>query len=447
MQHPSLDETKARPRRHVSTAYVTTLAIGLVVGAGIFKAPAYVAANAGSADWLFAAWLIGGALTLIGALCYAELALAFPDSGGDYHFLKLAFGPTIAFLFAWGRLTVINTGAMALLAFALGDYANEFWPLGANGSALYAWAAIAALTLYNLRGAFAAKSGDFAATGLEVAGVLSIGMAGVSVAVLGLPPVTADAAMAPSPAAFGTALVFVLLAFGGWNDIATLSAEVRDSRRGMLVALVTAVVVITLLFVFANWALWRGLGLEGLAQSNAPAIDLARRAFGEVGVTATMIAVALAALTSINAIMIVGARTTHALARDWPALRSLAHWDPSRGAPLRAMIAQSAVAGVLVAFGAVSRGGFSSLVDYTAPVYWLFILLAGLAVIVLRLKLPNAPRPFRTPLFPVLPLLLIASSAFVLWSSLAFVKIGALAGLAILAVGLLSYQLTKTGRK
>lgn len=420
------------------------LAIGMVVGAGIFKAPVFVAANAGAAEWLFAAWLIGGALTLVGALCYAELASAFPNAGGDYHFLKLAFGPAIAFLFAWGRFAVINTGAMALLAFALGDYANEVWPLGDAGSALYAWGAIVALTLYNLRGAVASKVGDFTVTGLEVIGVLSIGIAGVAIAVSGTPPMTGDPVTTPSPAAFGTALVFVLLAFGGWSDIATLSAEIRNERRGMAIALVAAIVAITLLFVFANWALWRGLGLEGLAQSEAPAIDLARRAFGEIGVPVTMVAVALAALTSINAIMIVGARTTYALARDWPLLGGLAHWDASRGAPLRAMIAQSAVASALVAFGALSRGGFSSLVDYTAPVYWLFILLAGVAVVVLRVRLPDVARPFRVPLFPLLPLTLCASAAFVLWSSIAYVKFGALAGLSILAVGAMMRLLTKS---
>ena len=141
-------------------------------------------------------------------------------------------------------------------------------------------------------------------------------------------------------------------------------------------------------------------------------------------------------MTSINATIIVGARTTFAAARDWPALGKLGDWNDSRGIPAVAIVAQSVVALLLIGLGTATRQGFATLVDYTAPVYWLFMALSGVALLILRRTHPHTPRPFRTPLYPLLPLLFTASSLFVLWSSLAYVRVGAVVGLAVLGFGL-----------
>jgi len=352
-------------------------------------------------------------------------------------------GRQVSFLFAWARFAVINTGSIALLGFVLGDYANRVLDLGPQGPALDALAAIAALTLFNLKSMYENAGADYAMTGLEVAGVLIIAAAGVALVIAGTPPLTADAPPAAGvPAGIGLALVFVLLAFGGWSEIATLSAEVKDARRGMVKALVLAILSITLLYLAANWAFWRGLGLEGLAASKAPAADLMAQAFGEAAGIITAIAIALATITSINATIVVGARTTFAAAADWPALGAIGRWDGARGIPLRAILAQSAVAILLVGYGAMSYDGFQALVDYTAPVFWLFMLLSGLGVIVLRLRDPEAPRPFMVPLYPVLPLVFAASSVFMLWSSTVYVadtygRAGPMMSLAVLAAGVI----------
>ncbi|MBX9745962.1 MAG: amino acid permease, partial [Hyphomonadaceae bacterium] len=253
----------------MSSAYVAMLAVGMVVGAGIFKSPALVAEAAGSAEWLFIAWALGGLITLVGALCYAELATAFAHPGGDYHFLKLAYGRSWSFLFAWARFTVINSGSIALLGFVLGDYLNVVLPLGSEGAAIYAALSVGILTAFNLRGAGKGHdAADYGLTGLEVIGLLAMVSAGLVLIVQGVPP--ADSAplnvSAPSPD-FGYALVYALLAFGGWSEVATLSAEVRDPRRGMVRALVAAVALITALYLAVNWAFWYGLGVEGLAAS------------------------------------------------------------------------------------------------------------------------------------------------------------------------------------
>ncbi len=429
-------DSNSAPRRHVSALYVVMVAVAMVVGAGIFRSPAEIAANAGSSFWFFAAWVAGGLISLAGALCFAELATMLPNAGGDYHFLKTTYGRGVAFLFAWARFAVINTGSIALLGFVLGDYANSVWSLGPHGSSWYALITIVAMTLFNLKGLYTGQSADYAMTGLEVGGLLIVFAAGVALVIAGAPPQVPDApAPAGIPGTFGLALLFVLFAFSGWSEVSTLSAEIRDERRGMLRALVASIVTITVLYLLANWALWRGLGIAGLAGSRTPASDVIARAFGGWAGVLTALAIAMATLTSINATIVVGARTTYAAAADWPGLQFLGHWNTVRGIPVAGIVSQGVVGLMLVGLGTWTRDGFITMVDYSSPVFWLFLTLSGFAVILLRWRRPDLPRPFRVPLFPWVPLVFCAACLFVLWSSLAYVKLGALVGLAVLALG------------
>ena len=451
---PSFDAT---PTRHISVPYLVMVAIAMVIGAGIFKSPADVAANSGSFGWLMGVWIGGGVISLIGALCYAELATAFPNAGGDYHFLKSAYGKGVGFLFAWTRFAVINTGSLAVLGFVLGVYANEVVNLGPGGPAIYAFASVALMTLYNLKGMYSGASADYAMTGLEVTGVIVICTAGLVILLTGTPPATVDPAVAPPPPNIFQAMVFVLIAFGGWSEIATMSAEVKDPRRGMVKALVASTLAITALYIAVNWALWRGLGIEGLAASEAPAAALMHIAFGPYAAITLAAAVALATVTSINATIIVGARTTYAAARDWPQLEAAGRWDAGRGIPTRAILAQSAVALLLIAWGSTTRDGFEALVNFTAPVYWGFMFLSGLALIVLRMRQPNVPRPFRVPLYPVLPVLFCIAAAAMVYSSIDYAaylwsdpanRVGAFGNIAVLAGGIATaVMLSLTARR
>lgn len=238
-------------------------------------------------------------------------------------------------------------------------------------------------------------------------------------------------------------MVFVLLTFGGWNEAAYISSELKDKRRNMVRALVYSILIITALYMLVTWAYWRGLGLQGMAKSEAIAADLMRVAFGTTGEKVIAFMVAVAALTSINATMIVGARTNFAVARDWPVLERFSLWDGQRGTPANAMHVQNAAALLLVGLGSWTGSGFKSMVEYTAPVFWLFFLLAGVSLFVLRRRDPDAERPFRVPLYPVVPLVFCASCAYMLWSSLSYVSSQTLGGLnaawigvAVLAVGI-----------
>lgn len=432
--------TAASPQREpaavLGIAPAVMLIVGVVVGAGIFKAPSAVAAMSGSVEWMFAAWLLGGAVSLVGALCYAELAMTWPHAGGDYHFLHRAYGRSVSFLFAWARFSVIATGSIALLAFVFGDYMQQLLPLPfgtpAVGAAAYAALAVVALWWVNSRGLLAGTSTQNWLTSVELLGLLMLVLAALWLVGGGQGTATAAAApaaaSAPGLGSFGLAMVFVLLTYGGWNEAAYISAEMRQ-RRDIVRALVYSILIITALYMAVTWAYWRGLGFEAMAKSEAVAADLMRVAFGPVGEKVIAVMVAVAAITSINATMIVGARTQYAVGRDWPALRKLALWDGERGCPVNAMHIQNATALALVLLGAATGGGFKAMVEFTAPVFWLFFLLVGIALFVLRVREPATPRPFRVPLYPVLPLVFCATCAYMLWSSLTFVHSQSLGGL------------------
>ena len=422
------------PRRQVGVWEAISVCVGMVIGAGIFRSPSVVAANVGSDEAMLLAWAFGGAMSLAGALCFAEMAAAFPDAGGDYHFLTRAYGRRAGFLFAWSRFAVIHTGSMAMLAFVLGDYLGGVIALGDFGSPVLAMLAIVTLAALNLAGLRAGIGTQLALMGAVFAGLLAVGLAGLVIAVQGAAPV-APATAAPSAAHVGTALVFVFLAYGGWSDAATLSAEMRDPQRGITRALVAGMAMVTALYLFANWAYVRGLGLSGIAASPAPASDLMLAAFGPAGQAAIVAVVAVTAITSMNAILIAGARTTYAAARDTGGLGALGEWHVARGTPAWAIVAISAVSLVLVGLGAWTRSGFSTMVDYLSPVYWFFLALSGAALIVLRRRFPDAPRPFRVPGYPWVPLAFMGTSAYMVYASLAYVRVGALAGVGVLLAG------------
>lgn len=408
----------------------------MVVGAGIFSTTPTAAANASSELGLLAVWALGGVLSIIGALCFAEMAAAFPDPGGDYFFLRKAYGERLGFLFAWSRFAVIHTGSMALLAFVFGDYLSKIVDLGMDGSSFFAAWIIIALIAVNLAGIRFGIGTQVTLMLIVLSGLACIGLAGVWVSLQGGAPVLSSSANAVVPESrFGVAMVFVSLAYGGWSDAATLSAEMRDARHGITRALILGMLTVTVLYLIVNWALLRGLGLAGLAQSNAPAADLMLLAFGKPGQIFMVTVVTVTSITVMNAILIAGARTTYAAARDTPALRSLGTWHAERGTPSAAIIAIGVVALLLVCFGTWTRGGFATMVDYLAPVYWFFLTLSGLAVILLRVRFPATPRPFRVPLFPWLPMAFVASSAYVLYSSLIYVKVGAVVGIAVMLAG------------
>ncbi|NLB58735.1 MAG: amino acid permease [Gammaproteobacteria bacterium] len=420
----------ALPRPVLRPRDAFAITIGIVVGAGIFRMPSLIAGVSGSELVMLTAWLVGGLLSIIGALCYAELATTYPQAGGDYCYLRRAYGPRLAFLYGWARLAVIQTGSVALLAFVAGDYLAQVFDLGPWSSAAYAAAAVVVLTAVNWLGIRQGAATQFWLTVLEIGGVVLIIVAGLLLA----PGDTAIAAPG-GDSAMGLILVFVLLTFGGWNEAVYITAEVRDVRRWMPRILVLSLMVISLLSLLINLAYLRVLGLGGMAESEAVAADLMQHVFGGPGAVLMSGIVVAAALTSANATLITGARSVYAVGRDFPALAFIGRWDERSGSPRTAMLVQGGLALLLVGLGALAMDGFQLAVEYTAPVFWLFFLLVGISLFVLRRREPGSERPFRVPLYPILPLVFCLTCAYLLWSSLAYTGIGALVGVAVLVAG------------
>jgi amino acid transporter len=444
--------TPPGPRPILRIRDVVALIVGIVVGAGIFRTPALVAAEASSAWHVVAFWVAGGMISLIGAACYAELAAAHPHPGGDYHYLRRAMGRGPAFLFGWARLAVIPTGSLALLAYVFGDYASRILPLGSQSSAMWAGAVIVVLTGLNVANVHHGRRAQNILTSLVILGLLVLVAAGLLHAPETAEGITASLSQeAPARSmtwkGLGMAMVFVLLTYGGWNEAAYVSTEMRGGRRSIVTALALGIGFVTLLYVLVNIALLNALGLQGMSSSQAVMADLAARTMGTTGENLISILVAGAALTSANATLLMGSRTAFALGRDYPIFSKLGHWSTDGQTPANALLAQGSIALALVGLGAWSRGGFVTMVEYTAPIFWGFFLLTGISLFVLRVREPDIERPFMVPGYPVTPFLFCASSAYLLYSSLMYTGVGAMVGLAVLAVGVIPLALSLRSRE
>jgi len=395
--------------------------VGIVIGAGIFKTPSMVAGITGDVGWALTIWVAGALISLMGALCYAELATTYPHAGGDYHFLTRAYGKNVSFLYGWAKAMVINTGSIALLAFVFGDYMTKVLPLGANSTIYWAALIVITLTLINLIGIHASASIQTLLTVLEVLGLVAIIVAGFGMFGHQLPPVDNPPMFSNNPqlGMLGLGMVFVLLTFGGWNESAYISAELKGTSKTIVTVIVASLAVITVVYLLVNLALINGLGLKALASSKAAPADLLGLAFGPLGEKLLGLFVAIAALTSINATMIVGARTNYAMGEDWQGLKKMSHWESSRGSPSFAYLVQGMISLALVGFGAMQSDGFEAMVEFTAPVFWIFLFLVGLGLFILRYK-DDAVRPFKVPLYPITPLIFCASCGYLAYSSIMY---------------------------
>jgi amino acid transporter len=423
------------PKNSLSTWDAVALIVGIVVGAGIFRAPQFVAQYSSGPLTFLLFWLAGGAISLVGAMCYAELASAFPHAGGDYHFLRRAYGRNVSFVFAWSRSLVIQTGGIAGLAFVFADYVVPVFALAADAAPWLAALAVVSLTLINMRELRYGRGAQKLLTTVQVCGLLLVILAGSLVGIFHPGGATPAPEAAPSTPAIGMAMVFVLFTFGGWSEAAYISAEVHDDRKGIARALLGGLGIITLLYMLANMAYLSALGHAGIAGSQVVAADLMNAALGKWGALALSVIVAASALCSANATIVTGSRGGYAFGRDYSMFGFLATWQEGASSPANSLLAQGGIALVLIAFGAVTRNGFEAMVAYTAPVFWLFLALVSLAVIILRHKLPDTPRPFRVPLYPFTPILFLVTSLFMLYSTLNYAGVGALLGIAVMLCG------------
>src|SRR5690606_37167660 len=267
--------------RGLSVWDAVAILVGVVVGIGIFGFPPLVAQNAPNAATYMGLWVAGGLVMLVGALCYAELGSAYPDAGGEYAFLGRAWGRDVALLFAWARCSIIQTGAIAAVAFIFGEYAQVLMPLGHQGPAIYAAAVVAALTILNVVGSTESRRLQWVLTVASVLALVAMAIGGLAVGE-GSTSELVSAASTPTPGLgeltgmLGMGMVFVLLTYGGWNEAAYLSGEIRDVGRHMLRVLLIGTAIIVSLYVLVNWAYLHVFGLEGLRETPAVGADMSR---------------------------------------------------------------------------------------------------------------------------------------------------------------------------
>ena len=428
------------PKRELSIFDSTCIIVGIIIGAGIYQMAPDIAKGAGSGWGVIAIWIVGGLLSLCGALCYAELATAYPKEGGDYVYLSKAYGKWSGFLFGWAQLTIVRPGDIAVMAFAFAMYARAIYdPLvnyPAYSQRLYAAAATIILTVINILGVKEGKWTQNLLTVVKALGLLAI----VGVAVIAPQQSRPEASFGALPVSL--ALIFVLFTYGGWNEMAYVAAEVKNPHRNIVRALVLGTGAVILLYLLVNGAFLYTLGYSGLATSEAVASDAISTAFPKVGGRLISALVCISALGAVNGLIFTGARISYAMGAEHKTFRVLGKWHQRTGTPAWALLVQGIIAVSLI----MVFGSFIDTILYTAAAVYAFYFGTSLAVIVLRFKESHVERPYLVTGYPVTPIIFCIVCALLIHSCVTYAwatrRISLVVLLSVLAAGVIVYWLT-----
>jgi len=545
-----------------------SIILGIIIGAGIYETPTGIFRMMGDPWMTLGLWAGCGFLALIGALCYAELATAYPRDGGDYVYITRAYGPLAGYLFGWAQLAVIQTGSIGLMAYVFADYASRLYKLdellgeefAPYTSAIYAGSAILFMTFLNILGVVLGKLAQNLLTLAKVIGLGAIIVAGFAYAdtdqmvtqgkvkeingdriVLEIDPeadattftltdktqfyvdfkadkeekrknvdpdsldvekkvkvpitykdflpvpakdkdqsaemktvkilsrtATAGEAFQVMTVSVGTpptflitlSLVLVFLTYGGWNDTAFVAAEVRNRSRNIPIALIIGTAGVTLIYLLVNYAYIHGLGFERAQVSREVAADVLKLLPWEFGEKAMCILVMVSALGAVNGLIFTSSRIYATMGKDYSLFAPLGQWNRTLGTPVMSLLLQMLIGVTMVAAVGTDEGqrcmnklvdfvlgpgdhldwtgqnGFNSLLRCTAPIFWIFFLMTGMALFTLRVNDSHLPRPFRVPLFPITPLIFCATCGYMFYSGINFAGKFGLVGELLVAAGL-----------
>jgi len=417
------------------------MVIGTIIGASIFVQPSLVSGAVPSITGMLLVWAVAGILTLIGALVTAELASAFPGTGGVYVFLRESYSPAVAFLWCWAMFWSMHTGIIAAIAMVCARYIGFFIPLDDTGLRVVAIIAILLFSAINYVGVRHGTAVQTAFTAVKIAAVVLIAFAGLVVAGAVPPPSTASApTIIPSLRSFVSATVAGLFAFGGWHMVTYTGDETVDARRTIPRALVIGTLAVTASYIAVNAAYLAVLSPAAVAASNRVAADFADRVLGTGGAAAMSALVILSTLGAMTGIILTGPRVYLAAANDGLLTEWIGAVHPRFGTPHHAIMLQAVWASVLVATGTY-RALFTRVV-YTE---WIFFGLMAAGIFVLRRRAGYAPA-YRAWGYPILPLLFIGATAVIVVSQLAADPIESATGLLIVLAGLPVYYL-RTARR
>jgi basic amino acid/polyamine antiporter, APA family len=441
-------------RRDLGLVAAAAIVVGTVIGSGIFLVPSEMVRGVGSPGMVFVVWVVGGLLSLFGALTYSELAAAMPEAGGEYVYLREAYGQFWAFIYGWTQTLVAKSASIATLGTGFYLYTSNFWPklaeiaaviplpIGPGGGPLeirygqlVAMALIMALGFLNYFGVKVGGNVQVAVTLVKVASILAIIAAGLLSDRSSAANLSTSVVAVGGISGFFAALLASLWAYDGWNNVGMVASEIRNPQRNLPLAFVAGTAFVAVLYILANLAYFYALPASAVASSERVAGDAMRAALGPIGADLVSIAAMISIFAALNGSILTGSRVPYALARDGYFFPKVAHVHPKYATPAPAIVLLSSWAALLVL-----SGHFRALYTLVLFPSWILYAMATASVIVLRRKRPDLPRPYRTVGYPVVPIAFVAVALVLLYSTLRDSPRESLLGLLIIAAGIPYYR-------
>ncbi len=437
-------------KRDLGIWSAAAIVVGTVIGSGIFLVPNAMVRNVGSPKMVFAVWIFGGVLSLFGALSYAELAAALPQAGGEYVYLREAYGPLWAFLYGWTQMFVAKSGSIATLASGFFIYLSNFrpelekvWvvvpmPLSNSFEIHYgqvlAMGVIAVLALINYFGVKIGGNVQVSVTIVKVALIAAIIVIGLGSGHGTVSNFSTSIAAPGGVAGFFAALVAALWAYDGWNNVSMVSSEVRNPQRNLPLALIIGTLAVVVIYLLTNVAYFYVLPADAVASTSRVAGEMMRRILGAPGAGAVSIAAMISIFAALNGSILSGSRVPFAMARDGLFFKRVGFVHPKHRTPSVSILALSAWACLLVL-----SGRYDQLYTYVIFASVILYGMATAAVIVLRFKRPDMPRPYRVIGYPVVPIVFVLGIASLVVSTLLKSPRESLIGLGLISLGLPFY--------
>ncbi|MBL7010316.1 MAG: amino acid permease [Candidatus Marinimicrobia bacterium] len=428
-------------KRVLSLLDATMINAGGIIGSGIFMVPATVALYTMSSSLFFMVWILGGIVSLFGSLSVAELGAAMPRAGGQYVYLNKAYGPVWGYLYGWSAVAVINTASIAAVGVAFSEYLGYFFPISAFTVKGIAIITIVLLTVINI---VDVKSGArfqnfFTFTKLgAIVGIILLGLLMDGGSTQNLQPVFSDQSFTSLIGPIGLAMVAVLWTFDGWIFVTYVASEVKNPGRNIPLSLIFCMVIVVSVYLLLNYVLLYVMGFNGMIDSDLVVSDAATIFLGKNGAAIVTIIILISLMGANNGFVLTSARINYAMAKDKLFFKNAAIIHPKFKSPTNALIIQCVWASILT-----FTGTFNQLITYIIFASWIFYGMSAGAVIILRKKMPDMDRPYKTPFYPWIPIVFILFAIFLTVNTILEAPRDAAIGTGIILAGLPLYYYWK----
>ena len=441
---PVLMDSSSQPiklKRVLSLFDATMINAGGIIGSGIFMVPATIALLAGSTSLIMTVWILGGVVSLFGALSVAELGAAMPRAGGQYVYLSEAYGPMWGYLYGWSAVAVINTSAIAAIGVAFAEYLEHFVSLSDWEIKGIAMGSVIILTTLNILDVKSGARFQNLFTLLKIGAILGIITLGFILdggSTSNLEPVFSDKTSRKLIGPLGLAMVSVLWTYDGWIFVTYIAGEIKNPGRNIPLSLLFCIIIVTSVYLLINFIFIYTLGLDGMVSSNLVASDSAKVFLDEKGADFITIIILISLLGAMNGGILTSARINYAMAKDKLFFKLAAQIHPKFKSPSYSLIIQCIWACVLAL-----SGTFNQLITYIIFASWIFYAMSAGAVIILRNKRPNLERPYKTPGYPWIPIIFILFAIFLTINTIMEAPRDAIVGTVIILAGIPFYYYWK----